>query len=248
MYSLSVACYPAKKGGAHKCSDPCSISRGFDWFALICILMSAVIGGYFPLIRRDLVKGEGFPLGQAFSAGVFLALSLIIMLPNGSHLFKKALPHVGYPLASVAALVAYLTLLALGHAGNAERSAAVREDLLTTPLIPVIMTVMIAIPSFLLGTALGISDTSAALVIFVAIMLHKGSAGFDSGTRHGTEHNDSDAVVCPVRPVRVLHSVGNHSGRRCARVSHRSCHDSGKSDDTLVSLGGVLLYRERFTR
>ncbi len=151
---------------------------GFDWFALICILMAAVIGGYFPLIRRDLVKGEGFPLGQAFSAGVFLALSLIIMLPNGSHLFKKALPHVGYPLASVAALVAYLTLLALGHAGNAERSAAVREDLLTTPLIPVIMTVMIAIPSFLLGTALGISDTSAALVIFVAIMLHKGSAGF----------------------------------------------------------------------
>ncbi|MFZ5450580.1 MAG: ZIP family metal transporter [Thermodesulfobacteriota bacterium] len=37
---------------------------------------------------------------------------------------------------------------------------------------------MIAIPSFLLGTALGISDTAAALMIVFAIMAHKGTAAF----------------------------------------------------------------------
>ena len=40
------------------------------------------------------------------------------------------------------------------------------------------MTLMIAVPSFFLGTALGISATDAAVLIFVAIMLHKSSAAF----------------------------------------------------------------------
>ena len=37
---------------------------------------------------------------------------------------------------------------------------------------------MIAIPSFLLGTALGVSRTFSAFFILVAILAHKGSAGF----------------------------------------------------------------------
>ena len=40
-------------------------------------------------------------------------------------------------------------------------------------LIPVVMTIMIAIPSFFLGTALGMNRLAV-----VAIMAHKGSAGF----------------------------------------------------------------------
>ena len=50
------------------------------------------------------------------------------------------------------------------------------KDELSPPIIPIIMTIMIAIPSFFLGTALGISDTNAAILIFVAIMMHKSSA------------------------------------------------------------------------
>lgn len=45
-------------------------------------------------------------------------------------------------------------------------------------MVPVILTVMIAIPSFLLGTALGISEGMAAIVILLAILAHKGSAAF----------------------------------------------------------------------
>jgi zinc transporter ZupT len=40
------------------------------------------------------------------------------------------------------------------------------------------MTAMIAVPSFFLGTALGVSSTRAAILIFVAIMLHKSAAAF----------------------------------------------------------------------
>lgn len=37
---------------------------------------------------------------------------------------------------------------------------------------------MIAAPSSFLGVALGISDSTAALLIFVAVVLHKGTAAF----------------------------------------------------------------------
>jgi zinc transporter 1/2/3 len=151
----------------------------FQLFSSLCIFCVALAGGYYPLIRRDLAGSrDGFPLGQAFAAGVFLALSLSIMLPNGSHLLTKAFPQVTYPVASVLSLAAYLGMLALGHTANVRMPEGGQTVGLTTPLIPIIMTIMIAIPSFLLGTALGVSGTAGAIVIFIAIVLHKGSAGF----------------------------------------------------------------------
>ena len=151
----------------------------FQVISIICILIAAGAGGYYPLARRELaVEPQGFPLGQAFAAGVFLALSLIIMLPNGLHLFGQAYPLINYPLASLLAIAAFLFLVALSHAAFAKQTETTSVGQLSSPVIPVIMTVMIAIPSFLLGTALGISDTTSALMIFFAIMAHKGTAAF----------------------------------------------------------------------
>ena len=45
-------------------------------------------------------------------------------------------------------------------------------------VIPIVLTAIVAAPSFLLGAALGISDPTAAALIFVAIIIHKGTAGF----------------------------------------------------------------------
>lgn len=151
----------------------------FQISAILCILTAAAIGGYYPLARRELAgEPQGFSLGQAFAAGVFLALSLIIMLPNGLHLFSKAYPHSHYPMASLLAIAAFLFLVGLSHVAAAKQ-AETASDLRPSPsTIPVIITVMIAIPSFLLGTALGISETASALVIFFAIMAHKGTAAF----------------------------------------------------------------------
>ncbi len=151
----------------------------FQWISIISILLVALAGGWYPLFRRDLAGTvKGFPLGQAFASGVFLALALTIMLPNGFHLFGKAFPGVNYPVASAVAVAAYVLLLALGHATQVRKTDTGEERAAGSPVIPVIMTIMIAIPSFLLGTALGVSSTSAAIVIFFAIMAHKGSAGF----------------------------------------------------------------------
>ncbi len=152
----------------------------FQWISLICILAIAYAGGYYPLFRRERAQqAHGFPLGQAFTAGVFLALSLTIMLPAGFSLFNKAFPDAIYPIASLIALVTFLSLLALEHMTiHMEESDQVEPVTLSSPMIPVIMTLMIALPSFFLGAALGVSDNNAAIMIFIAIIVHKGSAGF----------------------------------------------------------------------
>jgi zinc transporter ZupT len=146
--------------------------------SIILILGAAVLGGFYPLTRRDAARGAaGFPDGEAFTAGVFLALSLVIMMPAGFHLFGKAFPAAHVMWAPVVAIAAFLFLLAIEHAAEHARVRA-GEAALSPPSIPIIMTVMIAIPSFLLGTALGISDTASAVFILIAVLAHKSSAGF----------------------------------------------------------------------
>lgn len=132
-----------------------------------------------PLFRPEKARqARGFPSGQAFAAGVFLGLSLTIMLPAGFALLGKGLPHVNFPLAPLIAALMFVILLAFDHVADRMRPQDGRELTLAPGAFPVFMTVMIAIPSFLLGTALGASGKTAALMILVAVMAHKGTAAF----------------------------------------------------------------------
>ncbi|MCH8013612.1 MAG: ZIP family metal transporter [Candidatus Dadabacteria bacterium] len=151
-----------------------------QWIFLITIILVTYAGGYYPLFRREKARqAEGFPLGGAFTAGVFLALSLILMYPSASKLLNKSFPDFDYPIVSVLVLCVFLVLLGLEHIiKNFERKSASTNNQLSNPTIPIIMTVMIAIPSFFLGTALGVSDPSTAVFIWIAIMVHKSSAAF----------------------------------------------------------------------
>ena len=152
----------------------------FQWISLISILFVTFAGGYFPLFNQEKAKrAKGFPSGESFTAGVFLALSLILMFPSASHLLGKAFPDVDYPIASVILIAVFLFLLGLEHITNHIRKISEPTEYNLTPAsIPIIMTVMIAIPSFFLGAALSVSATSAAVFIFVAIITHKSSAAF----------------------------------------------------------------------
>lgn len=151
-----------------------------NWFqllAIVLILGVTLAGGYFPFARKH--RGgasSSFPLGQAFAAGVFLALSLVIMLPNGAKLLASVSQDFHYPVANALMILSFVLLLALGHWGYHGQSD--HHQVATSSTIAIIMTIMIAIPSFLLGTALAVSDTAAAIMILVAILAHKGSAGF----------------------------------------------------------------------
>ena len=152
----------------------------FQWFSIIFIFGAGALGGYYPLLKQDSTrKAKELPAGESFTAGVFLALSLTIMLPAGFHLFKVSFPHADFPFATIIAIGAFLGLLAIEHAvTHIKEQHGDYQGINVDKIVPVIMTVMIAIPSFLLGTALGVSQTFAAVFIFVAIVAHKASAGF----------------------------------------------------------------------
>lgn len=151
----------------------------FQLFSLIAILLVTAAGGWLPLSRPEEAKRQdGFPLGKPFACGVFLALSLVMMLPSSIHLLAKAYPKAPIPLTPVVAASVFLLLLFMEHREEELTAKGRRADDLTSPTIPIIMTVMIAIPSFLLGTALGVSGTVQAVMVFLAIIAHKGTAGF----------------------------------------------------------------------
>jgi zinc transporter 1/2/3 len=152
----------------------------FQWFAFFSIILVTFAGGAVPLLRPELARqARGFPNGQAFAAGIFLALSVALMLPAGSDLLGKAFSEFNYPVASVLGIVSFAFLLLLEHATtHLKEVVAKNSSAASTPAIPLIMTAMIAIPSFLLGTALGISQWPAALMIWTAIIIHKSSAAF----------------------------------------------------------------------
>lgn len=152
-----------------------------QWFYLVTTLLCAFAGGYLPLARPDRARSaEGFPNGEAFSSGVFLALSLTMLLPSAFVGFRQAMPSVEYPIASVITIAAFLILLSLEHlTGHLVADSLPLEEGVRIPAtVPVIMTAMIATPSFFLGAALGVSDPVAAALIFIAIILHKGTAAF----------------------------------------------------------------------
>lgn len=152
-----------------------------QWIYFVLILLIALAGGYFPFTKSGHVRTNGgFPRGEAFSSGVFLALSLTMLLPSAFHIFQKQLPQINYPIGSAIAIIAFLGLLALEHMTMhtiARENSEVEHERLPART-PVVMTTMIALPSFFLGTTLGMSDTTGATLIFIAVILHKGTAAF----------------------------------------------------------------------
>ncbi|NGX42791.1 MAG: hypothetical protein K940chlam7_01079 [Chlamydiae bacterium] len=151
------------------------------WIYLVAILLIAFVGGYGPLFKHTLAPRQtSFPRGEAFSAGVFLALSLTMLLPSSFHLFQEAYPGLEYPIASVIAILAFLVLLTIEHLmyHTIPEEERQEEGVPLPAVIPLIMTAMIAFPSFLLGAALGMSEVATATLIFIAIILHKGTAAF----------------------------------------------------------------------
>lgn len=152
---------------------------GFQWISLLSILSITIAGGWLPLTQPERARlSDGFPLGKPFACGVFFALSLTMMLPSGFYLFEKTYPAAPLPFAPVIAATVFLFLLFVEHREQELVAKGQRHDDLTSPIIPIIMTTMIAIPSFLLGSALSVSGTVQAFMIFIAILAHKGTAGF----------------------------------------------------------------------
>ncbi len=161
----------------------------------VAVLAAGALGGAIPLSRRDDGEGGRFlGLGNAFAAGVFLGAGVIHMLPDAGETWRGLgweYP-IGYLLAAAAVVAMLLfehVLLPesahekMHHAPSGEPFAHVAEiGEQGAGLTPYAVLTALSIHSFLAGLALGAqSAVAGALVIFIAIVAHKSTAGFALG-------------------------------------------------------------------
>ena len=148
--------------------------------SLLVILLITLVSGSYPFLRRAKTKAKlpQFPIGESLAAGVFLGAGLIHMLGTSSQEFYKL--HAGYPWAFVITGTMFLLLLLLEHIGReifkkrGEASVA----------FAVLATIMLSIHSFLMGAALGFSNTLPVfIVILLAILAHKWAVSFSLAIR-----------------------------------------------------------------
>ena len=150
----------------------------FKIVSVVVIFSTGIIGGSLP-IRLGGCEGRErlFSLGAALGGGVFLGAGLIHMIPDA----QDGLAGVGgdYPVPLLIAAGGFVVVLLFEKVlVVAEHQATEHQD----TLVPYLLAVVLSVHSLIAGIALGAEETLAsAVVIFIAIIAHKGAAGFALG-------------------------------------------------------------------
>jgi len=198
-------------------------------------------------------------LGDTFAGGVIGGAGLVHLLGGGIDGFRAAAPGVHYPLALLLAGVGFLLILLIegvvvpgrspgdGHGGG--RPTGSHHEIGWPPVttgrqVPyaVILLVVLSVHSVVLGLALGAQRTvSGALLVFLAIVAHKGMAGFALGVGYQRAGYTVGRAVSPVvffsamTPLGIL--VGTAVGASLA------AHAQALFEATFDSLGaGTFVY------
>lgn len=125
----------------------------------------------YPLSRRATNKtiSETAELGEALASGIFFGAALFHMLPEAIHTFSALYPGSTYPYPELICAMGYFLLLFL------ERFSTNGKFF----IVPYMLLTMLTIHALTEGAALGLGTSlSETLMIFIAIMAHKGTETF----------------------------------------------------------------------
>jgi zinc transporter 1/2/3 len=127
----------------------------------------------YPLRKKTTPQvGEPAELGEAFASGIFLGAAFFHMLPDALRLFREV-GAPAYPIPEVMCVFGFLFLLFL------ERLSLANTAIRSKHSIPYILAVILVVHAVVEGAALGMGVTlSETLMLFIAIMAHKGSESF----------------------------------------------------------------------
>jgi len=148
----------------------------FKILAAVAVTILILATGLLPL-RFALRNKQFLHLGDAFAGGIFLSSGLLHLLPEAEQTFLSIYGTHSYPYAQLICIFAFVILLLLErgvvlYGKYWEQLNPNRKSILT----PYLLFVTLAVHSFIGGAALGLSNSLAtALVIFLAIIMHKGS-------------------------------------------------------------------------
>ena len=174
------------------------------------VAVIGLVGALLPWILGGRgASARTLALSDTFAGGVLGGAGLIHLLGSGITEFRASLPGVGYPLALMLAGLGFLLILFIEGVVVADRptaaqgeghpgSPAIQHEMSWRPrgthhfIYPVILLVVLSVHSVILGLALGAQQAlSGAIIVFLAIVAHKGAAGFalgvgyeNAGVRH----------------------------------------------------------------
>ncbi|RPG17305.1 MAG: ZIP family metal transporter [Phycisphaera sp. TMED9] len=167
---------------------------GIQILAIVVIFLVGGGGAILPLLMRTRVSPSVLSRGNAFAGGVLLAAGLIHLLGDSVGDFADIYPDLDYPIAYAIATGAFLLVLAVERVvprvsklevesgGDPEADAFV-DATATSAATPYLLLTTLSIHSLIAGVALGTDEEqSSFLVLLIAILAHKGSAGFALGT------------------------------------------------------------------
>ena len=145
------------------------------------ILLIALVGGLIPILMKINDKKQRLlNCGESFSKGIFLGAGFIHLLPEAQANLNNGF-HTNYPVVFAVCACSILCLKII------EESAAKFLNLskeMPHVLLAYLLIVLLSIHSVLEGAALGIETVLAGfLVIFFAIICHKGTAAFALGVQ-----------------------------------------------------------------
>ena len=169
-------------------------STGLLMIILWAAMIAAVggIGVFAPWLAARGGNGNTIAYGNSFAGGVLLAAGLIHLLADANNGFAAAYPNLDYPAAFAVATLAFILVLGLervipraieaGGKSMDPESAAMLDAGNKSGLAPYLLLVTLSIHSLIAGVTLGISSAAGAGVLLVAIIAHKGAAGFALGS------------------------------------------------------------------
>jgi solute carrier family 39 (zinc transporter), member 1/2/3 len=148
------------------------------------ILLVALAGGLFPiLVKVNGATKKWLVYGESFAGGIFLGAGLIHLLPDAQESFNAVIQS-NYPFVFLICAFSILFLYVIEE--GAIKLLTCRNTECThaqfQPWLAYLLVILLSIHSVLAGIALGIETALASfIIIFIAIIVHKGSAAFALG-------------------------------------------------------------------
>jgi len=160
--------------------------------AAIAIAVVGSLGVFAPWLLPKRDDSVLVACGNSFAGGVLLAAGLIHLLGDADAGFQAAYPDLDYPAAYALATAAFLMVLGLervvptalesGEADADPESAALIAAGQGGGFAPYLLLLTLSIHSLIAGLTLGLSSAAGVGVLLVAILAHKGAAGFALGS------------------------------------------------------------------
>lgn len=165
------------------------------------VFIAGGISVLLPWVLREGAPGERFMVwGDTFAGGVLWGAGLIHLLSGGIDGFRAIAPQLNFPVACVLAGAGFLLILLIEsvivadpdpsvsplHCGSRGASHEIGHQVnIETRPFTLILLLVLSVHSIIVGMALGAQSTlSGMLIVFAAIMAHKGMAGFALGVSY----------------------------------------------------------------